>query len=156
CNRHKQIMGVMLARVPDAYLMDLRGMVNRRLHYSFQFLTSSMNALVMGADGLFSAEANIVPKTARRFIDLYEAKKLEEIRDVFAHLTYFRRHVQKWAPAGGRWIKMAMRVLKLPGGEGGVRPPYMLPPEEEMQRFTDGLLKLRIPEIDEMAKAAGL
>jgi hypothetical protein len=31
-----------------------------------------------------------------------------------------------------------------------------MPPDDELQRFTKGLLKLRIAEIDEMARAAGI
>jgi hypothetical protein len=50
---------------------------------------------------------------------------------------------------------MAMRGLKLPGGEGGPRRPYLMPPEDEYQAFMDGLLKLGVPEIDEYARAAG-
>ncbi|MEJ0097567.1 MAG: hypothetical protein WDM84_06040 [Bauldia sp.] len=66
------------------------------------------------------------------------------------------QHLTKWAPAGARWIKMGMKVLKLPGGEGGLRRPYLMPPEDELRKFTDGLLRLGIPEVDEMAKKAGL
>ena len=31
-----------------------------------------------------------------------------------------------------------------------------MPPDDELQKFTEGLLKLHIGEIDEMARAAGL
>ena len=51
---------------------------------------------------------------------------------------------------------MAMKILKLPGGEGGPRGPYLMPPDDEVQKFADGLLRLRLPEIDETARAAGL
>ena len=51
---------------------------------------------------------------------------------------------------------MAMKVLKLPGGDGGARGPYLMPPDDEVQKFADGLLRLRLPEIDELALAAGL
>jgi hypothetical protein len=51
---------------------------------------------------------------------------------------------------------MAAHVLKLPGWQGGLREPYLPAPESELARFRDGLLALRIPEIDELASAAGL
>ena len=54
------------------------------------------------------------------------------------------------------WLKMAMRVLKIPGWEGGLREPYRMPPDEEVQKFADGLLRLGLREIDEQARAAGL
>jgi hypothetical protein len=51
---------------------------------------------------------------------------------------------------------MAMKVLKLPGGEGGTRGPYLMPPEDEVRKFTEGMLRLRLAEIDDLARAAGL
>ena len=51
---------------------------------------------------------------------------------------------------------LAMKVFGLPGGEGGARRPFVMPPEDEVERFTRGLLQLRLAEIDEMARAAGV
>ena len=51
---------------------------------------------------------------------------------------------------------MALKVFKLPGGEGGLRKPYLMPSEAEVERFTSGLLALGLAEIDELAEAAGL
>ena len=51
---------------------------------------------------------------------------------------------------------MALKVFKLPGGEGGVRAPYLMPGEAERDRFAAGLIKLDVPEINELARAAGL
>jgi hypothetical protein len=31
-----------------------------------------------------------------------------------------------------------------------------MPSQDEQQKFTEGLLRLRLPEIDELARAAGL
>ena len=64
--------------------------------------------------------------------------------------------VGKWGPSNPRWLKIAMKVLKLPGGEAGPRAPYRLPDQDELQRFADGLVKLGIPEINEQARRAGL
>ena len=57
---------------------------------------------------------------------------------------------------GARWQKMALKVFKLPGGEGGLRKPYLMPSDAEVERFTTGLLALGLTEIDELARAAGL
>ena len=51
---------------------------------------------------------------------------------------------------------MALKVFKLPGGEGRLRKPYLMPSESEVERFTNGLLGLGLAEIDEPARAAGL
>ena len=47
-------------------------------------------------------------------------------------------------------------TLKLPGGEGGLLLPYLMPPDDEVERFARGLLALNIPELDDLAMAAGL
>ena len=51
---------------------------------------------------------------------------------------------------------MAMKAFGLPGGEGGARRPFVMPPQDEVERFVQGLLQLRLPEIDEMARNAGV
>jgi dihydrodipicolinate synthase/N-acetylneuraminate lyase len=129
-------------------------MIEREIAYYFQFNSGTLGPLTLGAT-LFSAEANLLPKTFRQFLDLYDAGKLDEIGPVLAHIRRFFRYGQKHGSIP-RWLKMAMRGLKLPGGEGGPRRPYLMPPEDEYQAFMDGLLKLRVPEIDEYARAAGL
>ena len=47
-----------------------------------------------------------------------------------------------WAPSTARWAKMGLRVLGLPGGNGVLREPYLLPGEDqlaEMRREFDRL-----------------
>jgi hypothetical protein len=44
----------------------------------------------------------------------------------------------------------------LPGWEGGMREPCRMPTDEVMKKFAEGLLRLGVPEIDEMARAAGV
>ncbi len=48
---------------------------------------------------------------------------------------------------------MAMTALSLPGASGGVREPYREAPAEEYERFSAGLARLGIPEIDEQLSA---
>jgi 4-hydroxy-tetrahydrodipicolinate synthase len=152
--RHPQVSAVRLSHQPEIYLIDLQDMIEREIAYYFQFNSGTLGPLTLGAT-LFSAEANLLPKTFRQFLDLYDAGKLDEIGPVLAHIRRFFRYGQKHGSIP-RWLKMAMRGLKLPGGEGGPRRPYLMPPEDEYQAFMDGLLKLRVPEIDEYARAAGL
>ena len=155
CRRDQQVVPVRLSHQPEYYLYDACENVGRDLAYYFQLATGVMQPLMIGAT-IFSQEANILPKTVRQLIDLYAAGKQDQMAGPCPDMMRFRRYVGRWAPAGPRWIKMAMRVLQLPGGEGGVRRPYLLQPQAELDSFLDGMLRLRIPEIDEMARAAGL
>jgi hypothetical protein len=49
---------------------------------------------------------------------------------------------------------MMMKVFKIPGWT--LRGPYRMPADDELEKFTAGLLQLRLPEIDELARAAGM
>jgi hypothetical protein len=71
-----------------------------------------------------------------------------------ADLHRFIRFVEQWPGACRQ--KMALKVLKRPGGEGGLRKPYLMPSGTEVERFTTGLLALGMGEIDEITPAAGL
>jgi 4-hydroxy-tetrahydrodipicolinate synthase len=161
CRRYPQIIGLRLSTTTlsglhDPYILELKRLIDRDIDCFVQ-LPASLNALTMGATGVFGAEANIIPKTFRRYVDMYNAKKFDQLGSVYAELMRFNQCFLKWSQFGSaRWVKMAMRVFKLPGGEGGPRRPYLMPPDDVVQKFTEDLLKLDIPEIDEMARTAGL
>ncbi|MGZ5119782.1 MAG: hypothetical protein ACXWIH_27370, partial [Burkholderiales bacterium] len=95
-------------------------------------------------------------KTQRSYLEAYESRDFEQLGRTYAQLVRFNDYVAQWYPSVARAIKMGMRLLKLPGGEGGLREPYRMPPEKEYEAFADGLLRLGIPEIEEQARAAGL
>jgi dihydrodipicolinate synthase/N-acetylneuraminate lyase len=153
-NKHKTIIGARLSSQPQIYLIDLQDMVNRPIEYHWQLGSGVFDPLALGAT-LFAAEANIIPQTFRKLIDLHEAGRFKEAGKVLADIRRFNRHVMQWGPCA-RWIKACMLILKLPGWQGGLRKPYLMPTEEELRIFADTLLRLRIPEVDAMARAAGL
>lgn len=155
CKKYRQIIGIRMSDVRESYLIELKDRINWNMDYHMM-LPGSISLLMMGATGLFGSEGGIIPKTVRQFLDLYAQKKYDELIKVYAHVDRFNRYVAKWGPPAPRWYKMAMRVLKLPGHEGGLREPYLMPPDDEIARFADGLVRLGIPEINEQAKAAGL
>ena len=155
CRKYPQVVAVNLSGLVDSYLIALKDMTNRNVEY-YVDPPGSLNALNLGAAGFCDEGANIIPKTYRQYIDLYESKKFDELSIVYAHIRRIREYNTEWRHSTPRWLKMAMKVLRLPGGEGGLRGPYRMPPDEELERFTHGLLRLRVPEIDEMARAAGL
>lgn len=155
CKKYPQVLGVRISNMPEQYLIGLKDGISREVTYT-AMLSNSIAALAIGIDSIFGSKANVVPKTVRQYMDACDRRDLAVMGALYSDLKRFQQHVTKWAPGGARWIKMAMKALKLPGGEGTLRPPYMMPKDDEMKKFTDGLLKLRLPEIDEMARAAGL
>jgi 4-hydroxy-tetrahydrodipicolinate synthase len=154
CNRYQQVESVTLNGFDgDAYFIDLQDGLNRQVGMNVP-LAGSLHTLGLGATGLSCNQVNLLPKTVRRYLDHYERGELEAANRVYAELHRFNRYVEQWR--GARWQKMALRVFKLPGGEGGLRKPYLMPPDDEVQRFAAGLLKLGLAELDELARAADL
>ena len=155
CNKYSQIVAVNFAGLTDDYFIQLKDLLDRELA-CYLPLTGSPNTLALGAAGLIGGAYNILPKTFRQYLDSYERRKFDELGVVYAHLKRFAHLVEPWNTSTPRWIKMCMKVLKLPGGEGGLREPYRMPSDEELRKFTDDLLRLRIPEIEEQAVRVGL
>jgi 4-hydroxy-tetrahydrodipicolinate synthase len=155
CDSHANVIAVNLTGVEDSYFLYLREKVSREMAY-YVHITGSLNMLLLGARGVLGAEINVIPATYRRYLDLIAERNFEEAALVYADIKRYINYTARWNPAPTRWIKMAQRALKLPGGEGGIREPYMIPPAAEMQEFTEGLISLGVGEIDEAARKAGL
>ena len=154
CNRYSQVESVTLNGLDgDAYFIDLKDQLTRDVGMNVP-LSGSLHTLGLGATGLSVNQCNFIPRTCRQYVDAYERGDLATANTIYADLHRFTRFVEQWR--GARWQKMALKVFKLPGGEGGLRKPYLMPGDAELQRFTSGLLALRLPEIEEMARAAGV
>jgi dihydrodipicolinate synthase/N-acetylneuraminate lyase len=155
CHKYHQVVAVNLSGQNDVYFIELKEKLKRDVEI-YVPLGASVETLTLGGAGLVSAWANIIPKTHRRYLDLYEARKFDELAIVYADIYRFGQYTKKWHHSAPRWVKAAMKVLDLPGGQGGIREPYQMLAENELQGFSDGLLALKIPEITELARAAGL
>jgi 4-hydroxy-tetrahydrodipicolinate synthase len=155
-NHYEQVTTINLAGVRgDEYFLELVELLQRDVEINVPLL-GSLQQLYLGATGVVSNLANVIPNTVRRFVDLFNAGELKELSTIYAQLDRFHRYCNTTAMRGPRWEKAALKVLRLPGGEGGVRPPYLLPPDEELERWARGLTTLGIPELEELARAAGL
>ena len=154
CNRYGQVESVTLNGLDgDAYFIDLKGGLKRDIGMNVP-LPGSLHTLGLGATGLSVNQTNFIPRTCRQYLDCYERGDLATANKIYADLHRFTSFVEQWR--GARWQKMALKVFKLPGGEGGLRKPYLMPSDAEVERFTTGLLALGLAEIDELAKAAGV
>jgi 4-hydroxy-tetrahydrodipicolinate synthase len=153
--RHRQVVAINLSGLDDAYFVQLLDALERDVEI-YVPLEGAPNLLPLGATGIVAAEPNLMPKTCRAYLRSYESGARLEMACCYAEIRRMTTYVAPWQSATPRWLKMAMRHLKLPGGEGGVRGPYRLPPENEQHRFMAGLLRLNIPEVTAMALQAGL
>ena len=140
-----------LAGLNDAYFIDLKDMIKRKDVEIFVPYPSSMNTLKMGATGLLGAEANIIPNTFRQYIDQYERGDYEAMGVTYGHLQRFTQYTKRWHAGSPRWLKACFKALGIRGQ--GIREPYRHLPPDEFARFKEGLLKLGIPEVNQMAGA---
>jgi dihydrodipicolinate synthase/N-acetylneuraminate lyase len=154
-NKYAQVDAINLVGLGDDYLIELQRLIKRPVDYNVP-LTGSMNMLAMGASGVIGGDFNLLPATLRRYLDLFAAKRFDEISEVYVQLKRFNQYTARWNSSNPRWIKMAMKMLRMPGGEGGLREPYRMPPQAECEAFLDGLLRLRIPEIAALASGGGV
>jgi len=148
CNRYPTIRAVNLIGVGLDYLCDLRAAIRPSIAI-YVPVVGCLDAFALGADGFLGAEANIVPESCRGFLDALAAGDPVALGDAYRRLLEFSRAVAPWSPSTARWVKMCLRLLSLPGGEGGLRRPYLMPPETEMQRLAEALRALGMAEISD-------
>jgi 4-hydroxy-tetrahydrodipicolinate synthase len=151
-NKYHQVETINLSGQDDAYFVALKDALTRPVDINTPFV-GAFNTLPMGATGLQSAEANAIPRTFRSFLDAYQAGQLERAGQLYADIRRLGRFTARWKSSSPRVHKMAMKVLGIPGGHGGVRLPYLMPSPEEQEQFATGLKGLGIAEIDEAVAA---
>ncbi|HEY2793583.1 MAG TPA: dihydrodipicolinate synthase family protein, partial [Micromonosporaceae bacterium] len=155
-DKYPQVRTIILSGITgDAYLVELLDAVHRDIEIIVRY-DGAFNTLGLGAHGIDVQEANFVPATVRHYIDAYQDGRFSAALESYAALKRLTKINERWRPSSARWIKMALKVFRLPGGDGGVREPYLMPDRAERELFTTSVLALGIPEIDEMARAAGL
>lgn len=155
CEKYAQVSAVHIGEPGEDYLLGLKGLLKREVELCV-VSPGSLRALAVGATGMLSAEANVIPQTCRRYVEAVAGGDAAQADQLYLQLKKFSGYVAKWGPVHARWIKMCMRLFGLPGGAGGVREPYLFPPPADCEKFAAGLLQLGIAEIDDLARAANL
>lgn len=157
CKEYPHVKAINLGDVGEDYLIGLKDRIERKVDIN---VTSprGLNTAHLGAAGIVSAEANIIPKTFLLYLKLYAAGQdtSEEAKRLYLQIKRFSGYVSNWGPSNARWLKMCIRFLRMPGARGGVREPYLLPPHSVIDEFGAGLLALGISELDESARQLGL
>ncbi|MDB5369337.1 MAG: hypothetical protein JWP20_895 [Roseomonas sp.] len=146
CNRYSQVEAINLALQTDDYMLRIQADLRRPVRF-YAPISGSLNALALGAHGLLGAEANILPATHARYIALCAGGPSAELGLHYGRIKRFSQLTARHG-ASPRWLKMAMRVLRLPGGDAGPRRPYLMPSEALLKAFAQDLAGLEIPELD--------
>lgn len=119
-------------------------------------IVTLVDGLYAGSWGCQAAEPNLIPHTMRRFVDAIVSGDTETASRLYMFVFELMGVVQQWAPSTARWLKMALRVLGLPGANGVLREPYVLPADDQLDKMRRELVALRVEEIEaESAALAG-
>jgi 4-hydroxy-tetrahydrodipicolinate synthase len=146
-NKYPQIHLIMAAQMNDAYYVALRESLKRDVKINVPFFNH--DSLMLGADGVITNEASVLPKTHRLCCDLFDKRDYEGVAKVTLQLERFARHANQFRS----WHKVAMRAFKQPGW--GIRRPYLDSTEDDVKRFLAPLPALQIPEVDELLNMRG-
>ena len=152
-HKYPQVTLVNLNSGGEEYLVNLKALVKREIQYNMP-LGGILSCFDLGASGLTCPQANVTPRSYREFVDHYERKEFDKMAPIHAGLVRFKKLSERWHPGNVRWVKMAWKILKLPGGEGGVREPYVLPAADQIKQFEDAMPGVGLPELDELLRAA--
>ena len=105
CNTFENVLQVLLMRVPEMYLIDLKRLLRRDAALVVEFETGALNSLALGASALFSSEANILPRTSRAFMESWRTGDSKTLATTYSDLKRFRHFVQNWGAPSARWLK---------------------------------------------------
>jgi 4-hydroxy-tetrahydrodipicolinate synthase len=150
CSSYPQVVAINVIGTPLPYFVELKDAVGARVALNMR-LVNAIEGVALGAQGFLAAEPNLVPLLCRSIVDRLVARDLVGAGDALARLVRFSTIVNRWAPSTARWVKMAMKVLDLPGGRGGLRKPYLMPPAQEVNEMAAAIAALAIDELAERA-----
>ena len=150
CEAYPQVVAINVMGTPIHYLVELRDAVPTVSIYVR--MVNVVEGLAIGCHGCLAAEPNIVPRLCRSVIDHYRAGDMAACGTALANVVRFASIVDRWSPSTARWVKMAMKVLDLPGsGDGRLREPYLLPPQTELEAMGAAFEKLGVRRLEGLA-----
>jgi 4-hydroxy-tetrahydrodipicolinate synthase len=145
CGRYEQICAINVMGPGNGYFIQLRDVLPESVKL-YTGVAQLVEVATLGAAGALLAENNIIPNICQEIADGYEAGDLAKVSVATKNVQRFSNIVSQWAPSTARWVKMAMKVLDL--GASTLRPPYLMPTEEEQQRMSASFDALNIRALE--------
>ncbi len=149
CAEYPKIRALNIMGTPLAYLQEVRDEIGRGVAVYIRMI-NIVEGLTLGMQGSLAAEPNLVPRLCRSVVDHFQSRDMDACGRAMADLVRFAALVDRWSPSTARWVKMGMRVLDLPGGGGGLRRPYIMPPDSELAQMAEGFERLGVRQWEAM------
>jgi 4-hydroxy-tetrahydrodipicolinate synthase len=145
--RYPQIVAINVMGGPPSYLVEVRDELPASVA-CYVGIATVVQGLALGAAGALEAESNIIPNLCQSLLDHWKSGDLESLSRSAQNVQRFTNIVNQWAPSTARWVKMAMRVLDLPGGQGPLRKPYLMPGPEELAKMARQFEAMGVRELE--------
>jgi len=143
--RYQQICAFSLVGSHASYFLELREAIPQSVRFYCGVPEFTQHA-TLGAAGYINPAGNIIPYLCRSLIDAWMGGDLKQVSKSNHAIQSFLRIVNQWAPSTARWVKMGMKVMGT--DNGGLRLPYLLPPEEELSKMADQFSAMRLQELE--------
>ncbi len=147
CDDYSQVHAINVLVQDMGYFVELKD----SLRSGVSLYTGIANVLLsmpLGSRGCLEAESNIAPRLCRPLIDHYQAGDMDKVGEAMTNVVRLGNIVKRWAPSTARWVKMALKVLDLPGGNGKLRKPYRLPPDAELREMSSAFDSMGLKQIE--------
>lgn len=145
CARYDQIVAFNLVNGAPSYYMTLRDTLPDSLRF-YVGLPEFVQFAALGAAGCINPSGTLIPNLCRSVVDGYAQGDLERVANGAQTVQRFLNVVSEWAPSTARWVKMAMKVQGL--GNGVLRPPYLLPSDDDQRRMGAAFAAMRLNELE--------
>jgi 4-hydroxy-tetrahydrodipicolinate synthase len=155
CADYPQIQAVNVI-MPSAYFLEVRDEiadVGREIRL-YTSMANFLEGLYAGSSGVQAAEPNLIPYTMRRLADAVLVGDADTVSELYIFVYNLIRVVDRWAPSTARWLKMGLRVLDLPGSNGVLREPYVLPGEDQLAEMANEFDRLDVQTMEAASAAA--
>jgi 4-hydroxy-tetrahydrodipicolinate synthase len=143
CHDYPQIVAINLNHCPMRYVLEVRDAVPASITL-YVAIADALQGMALGAGGVMSAESNVIPRTCRELLASYARGDMSRLSETVRYVQRFTNIVQRWSPSSARWLKMALRVLGLPGGNSTIRKPYLMPDESELAIMAEAFEHLSV------------
>jgi 4-hydroxy-tetrahydrodipicolinate synthase len=157
CADYPQIEAIN-AIMPMAYFLETRealSNVDREIRV-YTSIMGLVEGLYAGSFGIQSAEPNLIPFTMRRLADAILTGDIDTASELYIFVYNFMSVCGRWAPSTPRWLKMGLKVMNLPGGNGVLREPYLLPDEGQLAEMRREFDRLDVEAVEAESAAAAL
>src|SRR5262249_25757901 len=108
-NKWPQVHTIMMMGQDDSYYVALRDALDRDVQITVPLLPplNPLHSILLGADGVITNAASILPKTFRRYVDFLDNRDFDGVANVYRDLIHFQQHSSRFR----LWHKTAMKAF---------------------------------------------